>query len=193
MIKIHQDSIAWLNKRMKQSEERDRKTRLCQGNVCCYFCGKNWHLAKDCSCYKCVRNGHVAKDCSDDHHGGGDDDDDGNCGACRRFGCYKCGQVGHEARKCNQVGSTGDCVCYYCGETGHITWECSQGCSLCRKNGHMGTDYPKLVCRCGENGHYLYECPRDRRDDEDRVWCNICSGEHTAKDCSGVGCYKWLL
>nr|GEU34326.1 DNA-binding protein HEXBP [Tanacetum cinerariifolium] len=126
---------------------------------------------KDCSCYKCGGNGHVAKDCSDDHHGGGDDDDDGgNGGGCRCFGCYKCGQARHKARKYDQ--------------------ECSQGCPLCRKNGHMGKDYPKLVCRCGENGHYQYECPRDCSDDKDRVWCYMCGGEHTAKDYSGAGCYK---
>ncbi|PWA43494.1 universal minicircle sequence binding protein [Artemisia annua] len=176
MIKIHQNSIERLNKRMEESEERDRKTRLCQGNVCCYFCGENFHLAKDCSCFKCGKNGHLAKDCS---------------GYAGRSGCYKCGQVGHRARKCNQVGSGGDCVCYNCGETGHIAWECSQCCSLCGKSGHMSKDCPELSCKCGEDGHYPYECPKNRwTRNEDRICCYICGGKHTAKNCSGVGCYK---
>ncbi|PWA78800.1 protein RNA-directed DNA methylation 3 [Artemisia annua] len=87
---------------MKQSEERDLKTRLCQGNVCCYFCGENWHLAKDCSCFKCV--GHRARKC--DQVGGG-----GDCV------CYNCGEMGHIARECSHC-------CSLCGKNGQMGKDC---------------------------------------------------------------------
>ncbi|KAL4465698.1 hypothetical protein ABPG72_012380 [Tetrahymena utriculariae] len=183
-----------------QSSGRDRNQNGGNKAKGCFKCGKDGHMAKDCTepqqqgrkqsgaCFKCNQEGHMSKDCPNQQQ--------------KKSGCFKCGEEGHFSKDCpnpqkQQQQKPKGGACFKCGEEGHISKDCpnpqkqqqKNACFKCKQEGHISKDCPNSqnsggnkCFNCSQEGHMSRDCPNPS---QKKKGCFNCGEEgHQSRECT---------
>ncbi|KAL4426649.1 hypothetical protein ABPG74_018727 [Tetrahymena malaccensis] len=185
-----------------QNSGRDRNQNGGNKGKGCFKCGKDGHMAKDCTesqqqvrkqsngCFNCKQEGHMSKDCPNKQQ--------------KKNECFKCGEEGHFSKDCpnpqkqNQQKPKGNNICFKCKEEGHISKDCpnpqkqqqKSACFKCNQEGHISKDCPNSqnsgggnkCFNCNQEGHRSRECPNPS---QKKKGCFNCGEEgHQSRECT---------